>query len=258
VFTYIQPRFEKGRVLKTEMLEQVRDYPLALANIQYDEYSDGILSGANVTVDPAELIVAPGLVKFRDRLYLLEQPERLFYKATENEQILRIRFEDGGSDRDFDRLTGALVLDEQQPSADELELGRFKLKQGAVLRSDYLDFADMVTEFNTWNPVSACYAGIGQCTLRPEVIHRFARELLQTGTQDAADYAFAFMALNTQRIERTVLEHYIAARNQTEPGSGSNSRLHRQLTVILQDAARGKRSSSRWGNRSPGGRMIVD
>ncbi|WPP42969.1 DNA and RNA helicase [Paenibacillus hunanensis] len=258
MFTYIQPRFEKGRVLKTEMLEQVRDYPRVLANIEYDEYSDGILSGAHVTVDPAELIVAPGLVKFRGHLYMLEQSQRLFYEATENEQILRIRFEDNGSDRDFERLAGMLILDEQQPSADELELGRFKLKQGAVLRSDYIDFADMVTEFNTWNPVSACYAGIGQCTLRPEVIHRFARELLQTGTQEAADYAFAFMALNTQRVERTVLEHYIAARNQTELVSGSNMKLHRQLTVILQDAARGKRSSSRWGNRSPGGRMIVD
>lgn len=258
MFTYIQPRFAKGRVLKTEMLEQVRDYPRVLANIQYDEYSDGILNGANVTVDPAELTVAPGLIKFRDHLYMLEQPQRLFYKATEQEQILRIRFEDHGSNSDFDRLAGVLVLDEQQPATDELELGRFKLKQGAILRSDYVDFADMVTEFNTWNPVSARYAGIGQDTLRPEILHQFARELLQTGTQDAADYAFAFMVLNAQRIERTVVEHYIAARNQTEPGSGSNMRLHRQLTVILQDAARGKRSSSRWNGRSPGGRMIVD
>jgi hypothetical protein len=48
---------------------------------------------------------------------------------------------------------------------DELELGRFKLREGAVLRSDYTDFFDLITEYNTINVINVEYAGIKESTM---------------------------------------------------------------------------------------------
>lgn len=50
MLTHIVPKFEKGRILKTEMLENLRDYPRSFLDIRYQDFSDGIITGMNVTV----------------------------------------------------------------------------------------------------------------------------------------------------------------------------------------------------------------
>ena len=49
MFQNIYPVFEPKRLLKKEMLENLRDFPRSLFGLQYQNYSDGILYGCDIT-----------------------------------------------------------------------------------------------------------------------------------------------------------------------------------------------------------------
>ncbi|WP_046226790.1 hypothetical protein [Paenibacillus dauci] len=258
MFQYSYPRFEKGRVLKTEMLASVRDYPRSLVDVRYHEYSDGIITGAQVTVNERELTIAPGLIKHQGRLYVLEQQQHIEYDATGVETILKVRFYENGSDRDFERYTGEIVLEEEIDSNSEIELGRFKLKHGAVLRSEYVDFADLVTEYNTFHTIHIQYSGIGEATVSPFVFRWFARELFAQGAShpNPLDLSFGLMCLNEERIQRAAVLSYLSARFGHPYREMDNIKIHHSLERVLAEngGRRGKSGMQRSGPQ----RMLVD
>ena len=45
---FSEPLFRKGRVLKTESLEALRDFPLHLARLGLERWADGILFGYDI------------------------------------------------------------------------------------------------------------------------------------------------------------------------------------------------------------------
>ena len=53
-----------------------------------------------------------------------------------------------------------------------------------------MDFADCVTEFDTADRIHVPYASPRHPVIWPQLLKRFAAELLGTGTQDALDCAF--------------------------------------------------------------------
>ena len=48
MFCYETPQFKKKRLLRAEMLEQLRDYPRDYLEIMYAGYSDGVLCGCGL------------------------------------------------------------------------------------------------------------------------------------------------------------------------------------------------------------------
>lgn len=285
------PRFEKGRILKTEMLESLRDYPRRFLDIRYEEYSDGIIAGMKVSVEHDHLMIGRGIVKHDGYLYLLEQAYELPYAAANGLSILKVRFHAQQAQHDFVTREAEIILadgdegvDEevgrsqswdhgrvldhvnipspQRPGrsmtlANEIELGRFKLKEGAVLRSDYQDFADMATEFNTWSAIRAPYAAWQKSTLRPEITSCFATELLRCRSAETLDMSFALLCLNSERVQREALLQYLGSRSG-EYRDYTNGELHRQLVLILQEVSRGGRGQARWSGQSGVNRMLVD
>lgn len=279
------PRFERGRILKTEMLENLRDYPRRFLDIRYDEYSDGIIAGMKVSVEHDHLMIGRGIVKHEGHLYLLEQAYELPYAAANGLSILKVRFHAQQAQHDFVTREAEIILADGSEEADEeigrsqswdhvnipspqrpgrsttlaneIELGRFKLKEGAVLRSDYQDFADMATEFNTWSAIRAPYAAWEKPTLRPEITSCFATELLRCRSAETLDTSFALLCLNSERVQREALLQYLGSRSG-EYRDYTNGELHRQLVLILQEVSRGGRGQARWSGQSGVNRMIVD
>lgn len=285
------PRFEKGRILKTEMLENLRDYPRRFLDIRYEEYSDGIIAGMKVSVHLDHLLIGRGIVKHDGHLYLLEQAYELPYAAANGLSILKVRFHEQQAQHDFVTREAEIILTDGGEEADEeagrsqswdqardlenvniplsqwlgrsmtlaneIELGRFKLKEGAVLRSDYQDFADMATEFNTWSAIRAPYAAWENPTLRPEITSCFATELLRCRSAEALDTSFALLCLNSERVQREALLQYLGSRSG-EYREYTNEELHRQMVLILQEVSRGGRGQARWSGQSGVNRMIVD
>jgi hypothetical protein len=237
MFTHRYPSFQKGRILKVGMLENLRDYPRSALELLYAAYSDGVLAGAEVCAKDGRLIISSGIVKREGRLYLMTSPYSLAYDATGRETLLKLRFEPVVTDSDFVIGETEAVLEEGTTlRGNELELARFKLKEGARLRSGYQSFSDMATEYNTLNIVHGCYAGLGQPTLAPELLRYFSSELLKTGTSNPYDIAFAMQSLNAERVSREVILLYVCNRTGGGYKEYTNGQLHRLLAKILDEA----------------------
>ncbi len=161
VFANQYPHFQKGRILKREMLENLRDYPRDFLDLYFKDYSNGIITGVNVLVAETSLIITQGIVKYNDHLYILHSDYELPYYATGHETMVKIKFAEEVNELDFTSFTTQIVLDDSVKMAkNELELGRFKLKPGARLRSQHVDFHDLATEYNTVNFIHCQYAGV--------------------------------------------------------------------------------------------------
>lgn len=257
MFTYSYPHFNKGRILKTSMLEGLRDFPRDYIELYYRGYADGILAGAEVEVFPDKLVVSPGMVLHKGRLYMLTEPMELVYQATGRVNVLKLRFTAEETVSDMTISHSELLLDEETTcTSRELELARFKLKEGARLRRDYQTFADLATEFNTLHVIHVAYAAEGASTLSPIVMKDYAERLLRTGTSDPQELVFAMMCLNEGTVARGVILHHIASRLGLEYREYDNAQIHRYLDRVLANAARGTgRSGMPVGGPH---RMIVD
>lgn len=257
MFTTQFPNFQKGRILKREMLENLRDLPRDFLDLYFQEYSNGIITGVNLHVNGTTLIVTKGIVKQNGRLYILQNDFELPYFPTGKETVLKIRFTEELNSPDFTIFSSEIMLDDLDELAEnELELGRFKLKPGAKLRTDYIDFADFATEFNTINSIHCQYAGLYKSTFHPMILHYFAREMLKSKPSNAYDISFALECLNQERMQREVIDYYISNRLGLEYKEYTNLEIHKYLGRILLEVQSGVRMAAHNPGRPK--RLIVD
>lgn len=241
------------------MLENLRDYPRHFIDLAFHDFTDGIITGMDVTIAEEQLTVGRGIVKHQGRIYLFEREERIPYEATGKETVLKILFHEVTSLTDYYAYETSYVLDtEIQTRENERELGRFKLKEGARLRADYQHLSDLSTEFNTWNLLHVQFAGRYEPTLAPFILRYFAREILKTGTNHPFDLAFTMQCLNADRVERQLILHYIGNRLGSGYREYTNQQVLKYLARILDDTkSGGKAVQTEWktGGRQ---RVIVD
>lgn len=257
MFTNQYPHFQKGRILKREMLENLRDYPREFLDLYFQDYSNGIIAGANITIADTIIHITKGVVKHNNRLYLLHNSYELPYEATGQETIIKIKFAEAVNKLDFTDFTATIFLDESLNLAlNELEIARFKLKAGARLRSEPNNFLDFATEYNTVNYLHCQYAGIQESTYHPKVLQFYAKELLKNRPTNVYDITFAFECLNQERVQRDVIEMYICNRLELEFQAFSNSHIHKYLYRILSESKNGGRRGGHSPDRPK--RMIVD
>ena len=67
------PLFNSGRLLKIDMLEELRDFPREFFDIRLKEYSNGIISGCDIDVTDDFIDIKKGIIKYQDVLYLLKE-----------------------------------------------------------------------------------------------------------------------------------------------------------------------------------------
>ncbi|MED0679995.1 DNA and RNA helicase [Aneurinibacillus thermoaerophilus] len=256
MFLDLYPNFKKGRILKKEMLESLRDYPRNFIDIRFRDYSDGIVAGADVLIGRDHLTITSGIVKHKGRIYMLENEYRLPYEAVGTETVLKIRFKEEVVYGDFTSYHTEIVLDDDvQVQHDELELGRFKLKEGARLRSEYKNFDDFATEYNTFNIIHVEYAAFRKSTFSPVILRYFAMEMLKSGSTHPYDVGFSMQCMNQGSVDRELILYYLANRLGTEYKEYSNVQIHKYLGRILADVKGGIRTKVVSGGRQ---RIIID
>jgi hypothetical protein len=258
VFENQLPNFGKGRILKTEMLENLRDFPRKFWRIALQHYSNGIITGADLIVDENTITVKPGIIKYGEQIYLLENTYATPYYHTNREMAIKVIFLDTVVDSDFTSYRTKILIDElANRGPGELELGRFKLREGAQLRSDYTDFLDFTTEYNTINIVHTEYAGIHKSTLNPLVMQYFGQLLLKSTSENPYDVSFAMQCLNQERVERDLITLYLVHRLGIPIKDYSNRDLYKYLTSIVHELESGIRYNMDAKQRRPG-RIMVD
>lgn len=206
------PVFAGRRILKKESLWDIRDYTYAGWQLYYAEYTDGLLKGCDIRAEDGQLVIGKGMLKFHDFIYLMMEEERVDYQPKNRWQVLKAEFSEDETNLDYKAYRVRFFLDEEMELGEnQIEMCRFYLREGSVLRDSYKNFADMSTEYDTVNLICATVAGIGEKTLHPVVVKQFGEELWNMEEKDQFDFGFCSLVWNTQgRVERKVIAAYLS------------------------------------------------
>lgn len=206
------PLFAGGRILKKESLWDLRDYAYESWQLYYADYTDGIIKGCRVRVEGTNLIIGKGILKYRDFIYLLREETAVPFAAENRLTVLKAAFRKKEENPDYFIYSVDFFLDsDPQRQENQIELCRFHLRTGSVLRDIYKNFYDMNTEYDTINLLYATMAGRGQGRMHPEILVRFAEELKRREEKHLADYVFSYEIDNMAGdIERKVIISYLS------------------------------------------------
>ena len=252
------PKFTAGRVLKSDMLVSLRDYPRDYIAILYSGYSDGVIAGCNIIVNSDVLVVTPGMVRYKEQFYILNQNTTVPYTTNGQDTMIKIRFAKEKESEDYVLAQGNIISESgYKIGENELELCRFKLKPGARLRDEYQDFTDFATEYDTVNRINVPVAAPEQSTLPPFITRRFAQEAFEGRPVHPFDYTFISQCAQGEPVSRLLITAYTSARLGIVAKDSSNQDIHRQLEKILEDIRLGKDMATA-ARRNGGRKILVD
>lgn len=252
------PLFERNRILKKELLWSLRDYSFSHAQLDYQEYGEGIIRGCALSIHEKELTVEPGIIKCGRFICLMKEDERIPFAPADQMQFLKFRVETNRSSPDCILYNIELYLDMDEALRDnEFELCRFHLRHGAQLRGDYKDFADMNTEYDTVNLIHSSWGGLGGKLLAPKITRMFSEAILTSENVRPEDRSFAYLCLSQPgAIPAAILNDYVYSRLGEEKCLDGNLALYENMCEILGEANRG--GGGRTRKRKEKHRILVD
>ena len=229
------PVFTKGRVLKKESIEYLRDFPYDLASLVCDDYSDGILFGFTISsTHNGQINISKGALKYQGDIIVV--PEKtVMMDDSDYGKVLFTKLIIGECVETVDNLTREIEIkiDMRGVGAEnEIELGRFCLNRGAVLRLEYDSFSDLRTLNDTMDITRVPFAGYGTPTLHPRVTKEYAKELL-AASAEPADIAFALMCLNTGVIHKSAIQWHVAKKTNSVYEEFTLPALYEKLLALL-------------------------
>ena len=235
------PQFERLHILRTEALCSIRDRAFDIFPLFMEHYGDGIISGCKPVTTPENITLSTGIILYNNFFYLIKEPMSVEYSPTDEYMMMKIIFEPELETENFIQRNVNLILShDMEIASNEMEICRFKLKKGAVLRTTYTDFFDRVTEFDTVNIINVPYAAIGGHTLSPEILINFANEARDFELSDQ-DFNFCLNVLSGRRISSAQISLYIEHRLKTELKTPTNQNLYDNLCLILREIKNGRR-----------------
>lgn len=232
------PQLEDGLILKRQMLKAIADAAFLTSEYLYKGYADGILSGCGPKVAADMIVIEEGAVLLGGQIFLIRESPAVSYAPADRTMVLKMCFSNEVRDAGCIYREMDIKLTEQTAvQKGELELCRFRLQEGAVLRCRYQDFEDRSTEYDTLNTIHVPYAAMGQATLSAGITRAFARELLEVSGISDFDALFCLQILGQRGpVGKEALKGYIGRRKKEELTDLSNLNIYRELTEILRQA----------------------
>lgn len=242
MFENIYPIFERKRLLKIEMLSNLRDYPRAYFDIMHRKYSNGVLAGTELCVVNDAITIGPGILFWKGIPYVMRTECNLCYEATDQTSYLKVRFMEKQHSADcLAYLTEIYIDAEPAKDGQELELARYKLQKGARLRTEYTDFYDFDTEFDTLNRIYMPYASVEKSTVWPEVTKTFARTMLGYSVKDSLDHMFCLLCLQAEGgVASEMICQYLNIRLDDRRAAYSNYEIYQAFIKILAGQSGGR------------------
>ena len=205
------PLFAGGRILKKEALWDLRDRSFDGWGLLYGDYTDGVVRGCRVRVEGESLVIGTGILKYGDFICFQTGEAEVPFQAENRPVALKAEFSVRQGNPDYTGYEWDFLLDADMDLREgQIELCRFHLRTGSVLRHTYKDFRDMLTEYDTVNLAHATISGRGKGRIHPEILLRFAREMQENGQKDAADMAFCYGIRGMAgEVEQDLVEAYL-------------------------------------------------
>lgn len=253
------PLFDSGRILKSAMLEDLRDYPREFASIKYGGYSNGIIAGCSIDVIDNFIVIKKGILKYKENIYMLSKDYPIKYENNNVLTSLKIKFLPVNNAGEYVKNETEIYLSEKIENEDyEMELCRFKLRTGAKLRREYVGFKDFSTEFDTVNIINTPFAAYGSPSLSPYILRSFGLEMLKCSLSESFDISFAMLCVQSKEaIEKDIIISYIVNKLNTEDREYSNEEIYDYLAQILESAKYGQ-DSDRSHGRGRFKRILID
>lgn len=252
MFQYIYPQFQSKRLLRAEMLEQLRDYPRTIVELAFNDFSDGVVSGCEIRWENEELIVERGMILYKKKLYFLSEPYTLSCKAQDRMRFLKVRFTEEYQETTKIFGVGEIVLENKEADLScELELCRFYLQEGAKLRTRYENFEDYSTRYDTVNLINTPYAAKVECTLSPALLIQYATELVDTVTSNNIDISFAMNILAQGGVVPIrYIRLYLKMRCKKEFSNMNQYKIYQELLSVLKELRQENHEIERQNKRS--------
>ncbi len=237
----IRPKFRDGVLLTAERINALSQQSLGAIDILYKNWSDGIISGFQISVEDKNIILKKGIFKHKGKVFLFDEEVIVPYGPTDTVTYLKISLSDAIDKLGETTYYFDIVLNDEAPLEDEIELCRFRLQPSARLRYIYDGFDDMITQFNVINLIHCPYAAREKPTLHPAVLNRFAKELVKAGTNNQLDQAFCLQILSQDSvINLECICTYLEFRDDIEFERPTNTRVYNALNDIVLAANKGK------------------
>lgn len=241
---FIEPLFQKGRVLKKESLDALKAFPQGVVSLGLSDWSPGVLYGFDLAYENGQVEISAGAVWYQEQLIQVKK-ETLPFRAYEQQVTACLRLYPSFCTEDFLIRQMELRLKNGEPGKDEIELGRFRLSKGARLRKDYRDLRDCRTAYNTLDVTQIPYAGPGGATVSPLLLRTFARMVLMNKNAGETDVQFAFLCLNSRIVSRECLLYYLCRRLCEPLRELSHSEIYERLLRIAGPGGRGIKEGHR-------------
>lgn len=253
------PLFGEGRILKKDALDMIRDYAPDFFSLLFCEYGEGVAAGFRIRGQGSEIWVSPGILKNGASFFCMKEEARLEYTMQGQLVQILLRKLGGSATTDFQTQRYSLSLEPVRAlGAGEYELGRFLLEQGARLRTyeDYQDFHDLMTGYNTLNPVYIRFACEHGSTLSPFILRLYGKGVLHSVKAEPLDLSFAALCLNSPVISAELICNYITARERGKGSPQGNLEMYQSLAGLYTRLVSG--SEVRQRPRGMMGKTIID
>lgn len=253
------PLFKSGRLLKNEMLNELRDFPREFVDIKFDQYSNGIISGCNIDIEDNWLVIKKGIIKYKNIIYMLRKDERIEYECNNKLTALKVKFISDIKHDDFIENSTEIYLDDNlKCDLNEIELCRFQLRTGARLRGNYIDFNDLSTEYDTVNIINVPYSTYGEEGLCPKILNIYGKELLKCKITEVWDIYFGGTCIQSKEpIEKEIITSYLSYKLNIPIKDYSNEELYYYLLEVLNIEKNNSGESGKQG-RGRYKKILVD
>lgn len=250
------PLFAARRILRKEHLWDIRDYSYMGWQLHYADYSDGLLNGCRIRAQEGKLIIEKGMIKFHGFIYLLQEEEYIPYEPENAWRVLKAEFMEDVSSLDYRAYQIRFFLDEKLTCEEnQMEMCRFYLREGSLLRDSYKNFSDMSTEYDTINLIHADVAGVGEKTLHPAIMQEFEKALSMEDDLKERDYFFSYMILiSTGKMERAAIIRYLKEKGHKGHMKGNNSWENMDIYLEMESLLRSRLQKNR---REYGKKLIL-
>lgn len=232
------PLFKGGRILKKETLWSLRDYIYESMQLSYADYTDGVIKGCHIFVEGDNLVVDKGILKYGTFIYLITEEVRISFTAGNRLTVLKAMFDVDRENPDYFSYRVTFFLDEDTVCKEgQIELCRFYLREGAVLRDTYKDFTDLSTPYDTINLIYSTVSGRIKQRLHPKILLSFADAIKRWETKGPEDTAFCYAIWNAQgEVDQTLVMTYLADKGvDIEDRDWSGEEIFWELSAILDN-----------------------
>ena len=199
----LKPSFEKGSILKQNMLETLRDYPRNAVNLVYEGFGDGIIDGFDITVlEGNKLLISPGIVKVGGIVYFSIDEQVIDQHDNNNYVYIEVKYNDT-----VDGIVYCIEINQSSTQqSNKVELFRYTKNAELSMLQNCDDLFS--PPINRINRIYSGYSYIGGTSLCPDYYKVYAREVLRTKNANMEDIAFSYECLNGIRDMDLVKEYF--------------------------------------------------